>query len=237
MKKILTIISTIILLFSQVNLSNENIKTDSYIKVIENDTYFYSSQTLSKESELFCLPKGYFLKVVAESESTIECEYASTTGYYSKIIGYVKTKKVKNCSAISPIYPNVTSSTISTASMYSQPNSNCELVLTLFPSQTVAVYGYARNQNFVFCYFGNDFGYINIKDLDEINIPKHPLDLSTPKPSIKPTFTPTVTPTDEVTPTVSSPTTLSKPIQIILAVFIGIPLIIAIIFLFSFQKD
>ena len=204
--------------------------TDDYARILDDDVYFYGNETLSPSDVLFVLPKGYYVKVISAGELYFECVYADSSNDYSKILGFIEKDNVELCEGVSPLYPSISLSTISQTNMYSDPSASSEVVVSLFSGQSVEFYGYAVDHDFLFVKAGNDFGYINIKSLETPKIKDHPIPLPT-MPSPSPT--PTPNPSDE--PAITEPISSEIPtaIQVMLVIFILIPVVIISIFLFS----
>ena len=201
--------------------------TYEYARIVEDDIYFYSNETLSPDDVLFSLPKSYYIKIISTGDLYYECAYADTANGYSKILGFVNKKDVEICDGISPLYPNVSLSTISQSNIYSQPSTASKIIISLFAGQNVEFYGFATDKNFLFVQAGDDFGYINIKNVETPSISEHPLPLPETTPA------PTPTPTDS--PVITEPISNNIPttVQILLVIFIVIPVVIISIFLFS----
>lgn len=70
---------------------------------IENDNiYFYSAPINDETSQLFCLPKTYFVMLTANAEDQDNLFYCA---YYSGITGYVKKSDVKPVEGV-PLRPH-----------------------------------------------------------------------------------------------------------------------------------
>ncbi|MEG2116601.1 MAG: hypothetical protein RRZ69_02830, partial [Clostridia bacterium] len=126
---------------------------------------------------------------------------------------------------IFPIYPKIQITSLTNATIYSRPNSNSKVVLSVFEGQNLAFYGYSVNKEFIFVLIGSDFGFIPASSVETPIIQSHPLPLPTPIPSPKPSSTPTVT--------LPNQDELPQSMQILLVAFIFIPVILLSILIFK----
>ncbi|MEG1806295.1 MAG: hypothetical protein RR327_07890, partial [Clostridia bacterium] len=78
-----------------------------YMRVMTDNAVFYSSETMSTDSALFLLPRGYFVKVINKTEQKVYCEFADSSSNYSKILGYVELTNLKENECIFPVYPKI----------------------------------------------------------------------------------------------------------------------------------
>ncbi|MEG2116933.1 MAG: hypothetical protein RRZ69_04570, partial [Clostridia bacterium] len=106
-----------------------------YMRVMTDNAVFYSSETMSTDSALFLLPRGYFVKVINKTEQKVYCEFADSSSNYSKILGYVDLKNLKDNEGIFPIYPKIQITSLTNSPIYSRPSSSSKVVLSVFEGQ------------------------------------------------------------------------------------------------------
>lgn len=227
MKKVLYIILTVTLFIFSIsaNVTKTALATSEYMRITSENAVFYSAESLSEDDALFVLPRGYYVKVINQTEQRVYCEFADSTSGYSKILGYVKTENLTLGEGIFPLYPKVQITALSVSPIFSRPDTNSKTVLTVFAGQNMSFYGYSENKDYIFVLVGTDFGFISSSAVQKPVISSHPVPLPTPVPSPKPTNTPAST-----TPIEGS---LTSSMQILLIAFILIPMILLSIVIFK----
>lgn len=202
-------------------------ENSSYYLVISDNALFYCTENFEEESALFIIPKGYYVLIKSENTYGYAIEYSKTLGKYVKLSGYVKKEDVKKADAISPLSLDLSISAIKSTTLFNEETLKTSIV-SILSGQSVAFYGYSPNKTSAFCCFNNEFGYINLSNFESFQEPTHPVNsISSPSPAAS--SSPSAIPA-------TADGTLPKSLQILLIVFICIPVVVITILLFSFSS-
>lgn len=149
---------------------------DEYLRVITEDTPFYSDKTA--DSPLFYLPYTYYVRVIERGEYITHVEYAENG---ASIDGYVPTNKLfaDGLPVLNP-FPSVAVITAGTAVLYKDYSLTSTLQY-VFEGRKMYYYGkYYSTQGKTVYYVGyNDrLGYVKEEDLVPFTIAYHPNELT-----------------------------------------------------------
>ena len=198
----------------------------AYYKVVENDAIFYLDKEL--KSPLFYLPLGYYVAVEEELDNCYKISYADTNNGYLKITGYAIKSSLLLSTPSTPYFPQTSVKAKSTSILYE--DSACKNQKSaIISGQNLLIYGKGMVENCYFVLFGNEFGYVDVKNLESFEIPIHPQDIPSP----------TIAPLPEVENEYQDAflqSTIPDSIKYLLIVFLVIPVALFTLFLFSVKK-
>ena len=178
MKKII-ILLLILSLFPvcETNIVLSEEKTSEYLRVITDDTPFYSNKT--DTDPLFFLPYTYYVKVINKDDAFAHVEVYGDDGF-AALDGYVPTAFLfsDNLQVLSP-YLNLTVSTLQTALMYGDHNLN-EPIQYVFADRDLRLYGFYPTEHGMLYFVGYNsrLGYVKETDLVPFTVPNHPNELT-----------------------------------------------------------
>ena len=197
-----------------------------HFKVVEEDAVFYLDSEL--KTPLFYLTSGYYVAVEEELENCYKITYADNQNGYLKITGYANKSSLLLSEATSPFYPQISVKAKSTLILYEDANHKKQKG-GIIGGQTLLVYGKGILENSYFVLFGNEFGYVDIQNLEDFKIPPHLQE------SPSPTTPPSTENNDQVSDAFLQ-SAIPDSIKYLLIVFLVIPVALFTLFLFSVKK-
>ena len=213
--KTFLVATIIILCFAPINLNSVSATTNTYLRVINENTPFCLDEQAT--TPIFYLPYTYYVKVLRATTYSlhIECYGKGTT----KIDGYVplNTLYEDGLSTVSP-YLDLEITTCASTPLYSDYEQT-NRVMFIFSNRTLNYYGKIENSANKIMYFvgyGNQLGYVSEDALFPFSVPIHPNEL---------TFLEKDEPTIEETPNTLPPSEdffSLKIVIIVLLVFAGV---------------
>ncbi len=190
MKRFIIAFIIFISLISSTVLSFPAIKATAqspYLRVITNDTPFYSNVT--DEKPLFYLPYTYYVKVIRESAGFYYVEYCGENGSIC-IDGFIpKDLLFDDGLSANSRYPNVSVLTADTAVLYSDSELQ-QIEQYVFSNRVLCYYGQTIATDGEIIYFvsyNNRLGYVRESEVIPFTIPNHPNPLTfIPEPTPDP---------------------------------------------------
>lgn len=223
MKKIFSIITIFLSIFSAVNTQKCYAETNFYAKIETTGVYFYSAP--NENSSLFEIPYSYFVKV----EEVVDTFYKAT---YQGTSGYVKKSEVTlmNGEPQRP-YANATFKVFVSNYLYSSATQSSPTVIDISSSSTLTYFGTKSGQQLssssqIWYYASVEkdgqvyFGYVfsGITDyLTNIGINNETFEIANSE---------TLSPTPQ-----NTETTLSNKTKILLIISISLPSVLILYFL------
>ncbi len=207
-------------------LKNAYAETVNWVRVVNNETWFYKNPSSLESDKMFVLCYSYYLKVVSDyNQGYFAVELMENSNGFVKIFGYVAKSAVKEIyvEPVLPSYPNVSINVHNAdAVLYTLPAVSSTPVCGAFKGQTLYYYGnyFISGEMWYFVRYGQNLCYVHKNAVTAPNIVLHPTPISVPENP------------DPVKPDPNENDDLAD-LQIALIVLISVPsvIIVAVLFL------
>jgi hypothetical protein len=168
-------------------LKNARAQTVNWVRVVNNETWFYKNPSSAESDKMFVLCYSYYLKVVSDyNQGYYAVELMENSDGFVKIYGFVSKSAVKEI-YVEPLLPLYPAESINVhnadAVLYTLPASSSSPVCGAFKGHTLYYYGSypISGEMWYFVRYGANLCYVHKNAVTTPNIVPHPTPVTVPE--------------------------------------------------------